>query len=541
MNVVIRADASTHIGSGHVMRCLVLALGLVEQGHQVSFVCRPQTGDLIEFIEHKGFTVHLLASPQTWLEPQHSADYVAWLQVPWQEDAQNLLMLVAVADLVIVDHYALNKDWQQQIKQALDCKVMVIDDLVREHAADLILDQTLLRLKSEYQATDDTKLLTGCDFALLNPRFSDYRQHALANDILCDRPKLLLSMGGSDQPNATLSVLTALAKMPTLSRPLVTVLLGPRAPHYQQVKAFCLQHDDWITHLDFVDDMAELMSQQQVAIGAPGTTSWERACLGLPSIIVPLADNQQTISRNLVAVDAAYKLELDEIAEHLLSSYQRLLQNWSQLRGNNLRLCDGLGLKRVLTAIGDFTGACHLQLRAATGADIKLVFDWQCQPSTRQYALNKQLPTWAEHNKWMTDKLLQQQDYFYIIEIANSVIADIEITDTEVENSEVAKSEVVKNEVVNRSGNQLDSDHISVGVVRLDKITKAEYLLSIFIDPAYYSQGIAKRALAYLDALHPRITIHAQVLTANLASQQLFTQAGYQRLSAESFIRYPQA
>lgn len=501
MKVVIRADASVHIGSGHVMRCLVLARGLVKQGHLVSFVCRPQVGDLIEFIEGEGFIVDLLAPPKTWLEPQHSADYIAWLQVPWLQDAQNLLTLVAVADLVIVDHYALNQGWQGYIKQALNCKIMVIDDLVRQHAADLLLDQTLLRLESEYQATDDTKLLTGCDFALLNPQFNYYRQHAVVSDKLCARPKLLLSMGGSDQPNATLSVLTALAKMPTLSRPLVTVLLGPRAPHYQQVKAFCLQQDDWITHLDFVDDMAELMSQQQVAIGAPGTTSWERACLGIPSIIVPLADNQQTISRNLVAVNAVYKLELDEIVEHLLSSYQRLLQNWSRLRVNNLKLCDGLGLNRVLKAMSNLVGVDDLQLCNATEADIKLVFDWQCHPSTRLYALNQQVPTWTEHDNWMRCKLLQQQDYFYMITIA-------------------------------------DTD---VGVVRLDKIVETEYLLSIFIDPAYYNQGIARRALAYLDVLHPSITIHAQVLAVNVASQQLFTQAGYQRLSAESFTRYPLA
>jgi UDP-2,4-diacetamido-2,4,6-trideoxy-beta-L-altropyranose hydrolase len=510
MNIVIRTDASVHIGSGHVMRCLVLAQGLTLLGHQVRFVCRPQTGDLITFIESKDFCVYTLAPPNIELIPTTSADYAAWLQVPWQQDAQDLLAQVAAADLVIVDHYALSADWQLCIQQALSCKIMAIDDLARHHHADLILDQTLLRCSEEYKSAhhasahnrhQTNQVLTGCDFALLNPQFNYYRQQVLVNDVLASRPKLLLSMGGIDQPNATLLVLTTLAALPKLSRPLVTILLGPRAPHFQQVKTFCLQHTDWVTHLDFVDNMAELMSQQQIAIGAPGTTSWERACLGLPSIIVPLADNQQTISRNLVAVEAVYKLELDEIAVHLLSCYQKLLKNWPQLRANNLKLCDGLGLKRVLTAIGHLTGTSQLHLRSATGADIKQVFDWQCQPSTRKYALNQQVPTWTGHDNWMRYKLLQQQDYFYMITIA-------------------------------------DTD---VGVVRLDKIAETEYLLSIFIDPAYYNQGIARRALAYLDVLHPSITIHAQVLTANVASQQLFTRAGYQRLSAESLIRYPLA
>jgi UDP-2,4-diacetamido-2,4,6-trideoxy-beta-L-altropyranose hydrolase len=536
VNIVIRTDASLHIGSGHVMRCLVLAQGLTTQGHQVRFVCRSQPGDLITFIENKGFCVYQLAQAKTELIPVTSADYAAWLQVSWQQDVQDFLLQVDVADLVIVDHYALNADWQQRIGQALNCKIMVIDDLVRHHHADLILDQTLLRSSDEYQSdhhashntSDHTchhtvhhtlhqtshhtgQVLTGCDFALLNPQFSYYREQALANDVLSSRPRLLLSMGGIDQPNATFSVLTALADMPTLLRPLVTVLLGPRAPHYRQVKAFCLQHDDWIHHLDFVDNMAALMLQQQVAIGAPGTTSWERACLGLPSIIIPLAENQQTISRNLVAVDAAYKVERDEITEHLQRTYQALLQNWSRLRVNNLKLCDGLGLNRVLKAMADLVGVGDLQLRSATEADIKLVFDWQCHPSTRQYALTRQVPTWTEHNKWMRCKLLQQQDYFYIIAIADNTFSGV--------------------------GVGVGAD---VGVVRLDKIAAAEYLLSIFIAPDYYNQGIAKRALASLDKLHPNITLHAQVLTANLASQKLFTQAGYQRLTAETFIRYPQ-
>ncbi|SQD80156.1 UDP-2,4-diacetamido-2,4,6-trideoxy-beta-L-altropyranose hydrolase [Moritella yayanosii] len=534
MNIVIRTDASVHIGSGHVMRCLVLAQGLITQGHRVSFVCRPQTGDLVAVIENKGFCVYKLAPPTTALVPTTSADYVAWLQVPWQQDAANLFTLVAAADLVIVDHYALNANWQQRIQQALHCKIMVIDDLVRSHHADLILDQTLLRRSDEYQSQyqpshDETKVLTGCEFALLNPQFSYYRQQVLTDHKLSIRPKLLLSMGGIDQPNATLQVLTALAAMPVLARPLVTVLLGLRAPHYQQVVSFCLQHNDWITQLDFVDNMAELMVQQQVAIGAPGTTAWERACLGLPSIIIPLAENQLTISRNLVAVDAAYKVELDDISEKLILTYQRLLQNWSALRQNNLKLCDGLGLNRVLQAIAGLDGSEHvdnsrhidntgcLQFRRADLTDIKLVYAWQCHPNTRQYALNKQVPSWSEHQRWMVNKLSQQQDYVYIITIPDTSFTFSASSDKQV-----------------RHG-------ISVGVVRLDSMNTAEYLLSIFIDPAYYGQGIAKLALAYLDALHPHVTIHAKVLMANTASQRLFTQSRFQRLTVETFIRYPQA
>ncbi|QUM87914.1 UDP-2,4-diacetamido-2,4,6-trideoxy-beta-L-altropyranose hydrolase [Moritella sp. 36] len=503
MKIVIRTDASIHIGSGHVMRCLVLAQALVLQGHKVSFACRPQAGDLIQFVRNKGFHVDELIQAQTLIEPRNSGDYQAWLQVPWLDDAQSLCKQVCNADLLIVDHYALNQEWQTWVKQRLGCKVFVIDDLVRTHDADLILDQTLMRVVDEYQENNQSaKILTGCEFALLNPFFSRYREQALDNDLLPAEPKVLISMGGIDQPNATLKVLEALALHP-LPKPCVTVLLGPKAPNYEQVKAFCVENQDWIQHIDFVENMAELMLEHSIAIGAPGTTSWERACLGIPSIIVPLAENQNTISQNLVACEAAIRVNITALSSELLSAYLTLLTKWNSFRGTNLALCDGLGLQRVLHHIQMLfdNDLASLEIRRASSSDIEKVYEWQCLSETRKYALNSAVPTWNEHQSWMKKKLTCYQDYFYLLECP--------------------------------------LEQARVGVVRLDRIRPGEYLVSIFIDPAFYSKGIAKRALAYIDCIHPNITIHATVLEANLASQKLFTSASYQRLSRDTFIRPP--
>lgn len=503
MYIVIRADASNHIGSGHIMRCLVLASALKEQGHQVEFASRPQQGDLIEFVRNKGFIVKELATPSNWLTPKDSADYVSWLQVSWQDDAESLIQQFNNVELIIVDHYGINIDWELACKKHFACKLFAIDDLLRQHHAEVVLDQTLSRTPSDYQQLNPAGLaLTGCNFALLNPHFVECREKALQTSFSLAQAKLLITMGGIDQPNATLQTLEALSVI-TENKPFVTVLLSPKAPHYDSVKQFCTEHASWISHIDFVENMAELMLKHQAAIGAPGTTSWERACLGIPSIIIPLAENQKMISEQLVKVNAAIKVNLPDISSTLLAAYQSLIERWHDMRLSNLAVCDGLGLFRVIHCINLLSANINnaMALRVATQSDIKQVYDWQRLPETRKYALTQDVPTWEGHQKWMKAKLADVSDYFYIIE---------SLTDGD-----------------------------KIGVVRLDKQSEGQYLISIFIDPNYFGQGYAKQALAYVDLLHPLFEIQATVLTGNKASQRLFTVANYHQVSAESFIRSP--
>jgi UDP-2,4-diacetamido-2,4,6-trideoxy-beta-L-altropyranose hydrolase len=507
VNIIIRSDASIHIGSGHIMRCLVLAQKLKTQGHHVSFASRPQPGDLIDFIQNKGFKVYQLITPKQWLEPESSDDYDAWLQVSWQEDAQNFIHNIKHADLIIVDHYGINAQWELLVKNHFTCRIFAIDDLVRQHQAEVILDQTLLRDPEEYHILNpDSLVLAGCDFALLNPSFVKYRHKALQEKSISQQTKVLISMGGIDQPNATLKVLKALSTMP--KKPYASVLLSPRAPHYQSIKQFCTQHQDWLIHFDFVDDMAKLMVEYDLAIGAPGTTSWERACLGIPSIIIPLADNQKTTSEQLTQVGAAIKVEIDEIENSFLPCYQKVLDNKDSMRLNNLSICDGLGLQRVIKSIQDLEAkeAAPITLRPATQSDIEDVYKWQLLPQTRQYALTKSTPTWIEHQAWMQAKLTDKSHYFYIIEGLS---------------------------------NKKELNRQKIGVLRLDKIETALYTLSIFIDSHYFRQGFAKKALEYIDLLHPDINIQATVLEENTASQALFHSTKYIKVSATLFARDP--
>ena len=131
----------------------------------------------------------------------------------------------------------------------------------------------------------------------------------------------------------------------------VTVLLNPKAPHYKEIREFSLNNESWLTHIDFVDNMAKLMSKSSIAIGAPGSTSWERACLGIPSIIIPLAENQRDIANNLEIAKAAIKVELVEIESNLFNAIQELINSWQAYYETNISLCDGLGRERVLQEI----------------------------------------------------------------------------------------------------------------------------------------------------------------------------------------------
>lgn len=173
LNVAFRVDASTHIGSGHVMRCLVLADALVSDGHQVVFLARPQAGDLISLIKQRGHSVCPLSELECPVEPVSTDDYAGWLQVAELDDATECAGLLKSTDLVIVDHYGIGALWHKRVKETHDCKVVVIDDLVRAHDAELIIDQTLQRDAAEYNRKKaNTLVLAGTQYALIAPVFA---------------------------------------------------------------------------------------------------------------------------------------------------------------------------------------------------------------------------------------------------------------------------------------------------------------------------------------------------------------------------------
>lgn len=286
MQIVIRADASFDIGSGHIMRCLVLADALKRKRHQVSFACQPLPGDLISYIKKRGHRVIELNGTRESQRTENIPEgYQSWLQRSQLDDVTDFLARVSHADVVVTDHYAIAEEWQSVAREALGCKVIAIDDLVRSHNAEIIIDQTLGRTASEYK--NAAVVLAGSEFALLAPMFAEKREMVLDGHQLQSPVNVLVSMGGVDVPNATLQILNVLIDQDDI---FITVLLNSRSPHYQEVVQWSAQYDN-VVHHDFTENIADLMQLSDIAIGAPGTTSWERACLGLPRALFPKSLN----------------------------------------------------------------------------------------------------------------------------------------------------------------------------------------------------------------------------------------------------------
>ncbi len=327
MYIAFRADASLQIGTGHVMRCLTLADALCERGAHCSFVCRPHQGHLLELIAQRGHQP--LALPA--LEDGRNLNlngtaHAHWLRTDWVTDAQDTQQVLrshmdsAPLDWLVVDHYALDARWEEALRPQAR-RIMVIDDLAdRPHACDLLLDQNLGRKAEHYGGFLKGKptTLIGPRYALLRPDFAALRPRSLARRQSNPQlRRLLITMGGVDKDNATGQVLAALHACTLPADLHITVVMGPHAPWLAQVQGQVAQMP-WFTEiLVGVNHMAQLIAKSDLAIGAAGSTSWERCCLGLPTIQIVLAQNQESIARALSKEGAAVMLHGQAIVQKL--------------------------------------------------------------------------------------------------------------------------------------------------------------------------------------------------------------------------------
>lgn len=355
MKVAFRADASLQMGSGHLMRCVTLADALKQKGAQCHFFCREHPGHLIELVRGNGHAVHVLSYEPESLINRDGPAHAAWLGATQEQDVQACLptMQALQPDWLIVDHYALDIRWEERLRP-LCRRLMVIDDLAdRSHQCDLLLDQNLGRKHEDYAVLvpNDCVVLTGPQYALLRPEFAALREISLKRR---DEPHLrniLISMGGVDGPNATSRVLEALRECVLPGDCQLKVVMGPKAPWLQQVRdAASMMPCPTEVFVD-VTDMGTLMMSSDLSIGAAGSTSWERCCLGLPSIILILAENQRLISFELDKTGAAAAISLDE--SDLDAQLKKLIDRYqisAHLKETSKRaasVCDGLGAERV--------------------------------------------------------------------------------------------------------------------------------------------------------------------------------------------------
>ena len=354
MRVIFRVDASLQMGTGHVMRCLTLAQVLKENGANVEFICRKHKGNLIDKIRSSGFAAHELEAYKE-IEADNGLAHSHWLGVTQRQDANDCINILKAekSDWLIVDHYALDELWQKRLKPYYK-KLMVIDDLAdRKHQCDILLDQTFGRQQEDYLLLipEYCELLLGSQYALLRPEFAEWRGFSLGRRSKPEFKRLYINMGGVDIDNVTESILDELKLCNLPDDMKITVVMGGAAPHLESVKskANVLPYKTVIKVN--VDNMAEIMANSDIAIGAAGATTWERCCLGLPTIQIVIAKNQ-LFSAEVLAHHNIVKLvkEIKEIAYLLESSTK-----WINDVGNAaLEICDGMGSYKVFNRMTDY-------------------------------------------------------------------------------------------------------------------------------------------------------------------------------------------
>lgn len=409
------------------MRCRSLARALQARGGEIVFLCRLQPGALIALLEQE---FRVLALPELRLEACESAVkaqplsgralYSAWLACTEQQDAMESLAAWAVARLqppswLVLDHYGLGSTWQRRMQEGLRLAdgsapaVLVIDDLAdRAHQANVLIDASRL----DPEAPDPYRhwVPEACT-TLLGPAYAPLDHlYPRLQPLLPPRSQLarvLVFFGGMDAANHAAVALRALSH-PRLLHLAVDVVVGATAPHRADLESRVLQRPNTTLHVG-LPSLVGLMTRADLALGAAGTASWERACLGLPCLVVPVAENQQQGARALEAAGVARCLNLEAAADPaavLQAALLELLETPDALKAMSeacLQLGDGRGLARVVTAL--LGPAPGLRLRPAQAADLWLYHWWASDPQVRRQSFNSDPIPLAQHRRWFVGRL----------------------------------------------------------------------------------------------------------------------------------------
>jgi UDP-2,4-diacetamido-2,4,6-trideoxy-beta-L-altropyranose hydrolase len=415
--VIFRVDASEDIGSGHAVRCQTLARELCDRGMECIFVCRDLKGNMIERFRHRGFNVMVL--------PQHGDTSIAaaseldqppapkhskWLGTDWLSDANETIAAFAdnaPPEWLVVDHYALDYRWESRMRPYAK-RIMVIDDLAdRKHDCDLLLDQTLLTdMEERYDDLVPCRCarLLGPQYALLQPEYVSLRPRAPPR--LNQIRRVLVFFGGVDQHNVTglaVSAFLALGR----SDVVLDVVLSSQCPHAAAVREQAGGHTNVVVHESF-PSLAPLILSADLALGAGGATSLERCCLGLPSLVITIADNQKHIAaeldrRKLIQWlghhDAVTLQALVQALKHVIEKPE--IESWSR---QCMKVVDGNGTSRVASLL-ELESSTPLVVRLAQLRDEALLLRWANDPLVRTKSFTSD-PILAEtHRRWFYRRL----------------------------------------------------------------------------------------------------------------------------------------
>ena len=503
MRIVFRTDSSISMGSGHLMRCLTLANELRGYGAEIMFVSRKHPGNLIYRLEEAAYSVYYLPEPPE-LQANYSDDYAEWLGVTQEKDARETLAALNGQhyDWLVVDHYGLDITWEMVVRSAVN-KILVIDDLAnRSHDCDIILDQNYFGATTQgrYKSLvpNFCKGLFGPRYALIHSNYATMRNFLLPRDGQIRR--VLVFFGASDQENQTAKLLVALTH-PNLSHLVVDVVIGANHSDPEGIAKIVSKRAGTNLHQN-LRSLVGLMVRVDLFIGAGGTTTWERMSLGLPSLVISIAENQQAFTHILTTDGLQFTLSSGKMA--LSSEWHEAINQLikkpmlvKQVAQKVQKLVDGQGANRLARVMYG-SHILDINLRNAEDIDEGLLLEWVNDDDVRKQSFCQEYVHANEHARWFANKLSDPNCIILIGE---------------------------------------DEKGFPVGQVRFDIDRKrAEALIGISIDPYLRGMGLATKllhkALEKWMLIEPNIKLVAEVRDENLASQQLFTKLRFIQASS---------
>ena len=341
--LIIRADSTPRIGTGHIMRCIALAQAWQDRGGEVTFISHCESKLLRQRIQDEGFNlVSVQVSHPGPFDLEFTLDFLRNLKTSSQEQP-----------IVVIDGYHFDIDYQKAIKKN-GYKLMVIDDYnhLSYYQADILLNQNINAPELKYSCSENTVQLLGCKYVMLRREFFRYRD--FKREIPEKARNILVTMGGADPDNVTLKVLKAIYLLNRLDIE-VKVIVGPSNPNLEVLQSEVMSYDLPVSLIFSPppEKMPEFMAWADVALTAGGSTCWELAFMGVPGLIITVAENQEGIGEGLEKAGIAYNLGWHhQFAFDVLTDFlQRLIFDYSkrqEMSKKARKLIDGRGLERVI-------------------------------------------------------------------------------------------------------------------------------------------------------------------------------------------------
>tara|TARA_Y100001968_G_scaffold329947_1_gene380489 strand:+ start:393 stop:2018 length:1626 start_codon:yes stop_codon:yes gene_type:complete len=437
-NILIRCDASFDIGTGHVVRCRTIARALKTRGAQVRFICREQDGDWIKRLSEEFIVIRLPRINSRYNHNDFSGRvlYSQWLGVSEFQDANDCIREIKKnselhINWLLVDHYGIGQEWHSLIRKNIytqdnKLRIVVLDDLAdRTLEADLLIDSSKIDFLNQFYYKNLTNKscnqLIGPYYAPLDSNYS--RMHKLIKPRY-ELNRIVIFFGGIDKDNLTSLSINKIRNEHRLNNLHLDVVISQEAPNYGRVKELLSRKQNVTLHSD-LNSLASLYSGADLAIGAAGTTSLERACVGLPSIIIPIADNQLFLARSLekegcgVLINCKIKESIgDLILETLMNFYENpdLLKLHSEL---SIQIGDGKGLERIVASI--IGPELDVNLRKANQKDKWLYYWWVNDEEVRKQSLNTEIISKEDHSIWFDKAISSPEKIMYVMETSNKM------------------------------------------------------------------------------------------------------------------------